>query len=629
MPLNATGRARFESEITDLSVIVSTGISGIAAVAGVTSWGDLGTSRLVGNWTEFQKYFGGLRADTDFPEWCKIMLDRGAKLRVGRIAHFTALNDRNTITATKATAAQSTTAVAETKATATATVTTVGATNDVYTISTAGYGWSYTQTAGNTNAQVASGLQAAINAGTAIHGYSAAVATNVVTITAPTGSGAGANGQLLNFVKTGGTGTIAKTNFAGGVTAILFTGTMNIEGGYATDALNGTTVQIINASSGDTTKFDAVVTVVGMPFLTDTVKNLNRVFTQADKDKFNAQILHTKITTYSGSINNGTLTLAGGTLVLSALDDNDYIGDATGLTGIRCFDGATDFVRLAVPEKATLPIDNAVIAYVNGRQDCRAILRTPMSISGATAVDYRNKTGIYAGGTPIDNWIGSMVYGDVTFTRSANTNSFDTPAVISALIAGAYKDNKAYAWYAAGGSKRGKIAQALGVTYNLASPARSTEFDNVDAAGINAVINDDSYGVCYWGNGTLQRTDTLLKHENVADLMIFLRRTIAPIVKGELFDPNDVETWKNIYRGVKRLMDFVQKKRGVWKWMYQGDQDITDVSEAVVNAPNAIDAGSYVFNLWISPKVGMKYAGMRVVVTNSSVNFEDLADQTF
>lgn len=625
--MQASGRARFESDIQDLSVLVATGLKGIAAVAGITAWGLFGTSTLVGSWAEYQKNFGGYSASSDFPAMCRIMLDRGVKLRVARIGHFTDITDKTTATASKGTVTRTTVVTAETRSTATATITTVGATADVYTASAGGYSWNYPQAVADTPTLVAAGLVAAIMASTSVHKYTAANVAGVVTISAPVGSGATPNGKTLNFTKTGGTGVIGKTNFAGGIDGIAHAGTLQVDTAYLTDALNGSTVTVSPAANGVAGEIDIAVSIAGMAFLSDTVKNLKRTFTTADKNKFNLQIPYLQIASFSGDIANGTATIAGGTLVLTGINDNDFIGDGTAMTGLHSFDDATDFVRIAVPEKATMVLDNAIQLYATGRNDCRFLLRAPIGVSGNIAIDYREKTGVYAGGTPIDTWRGSMIYGGITVTHPQTGLDFIMPAVCGAIIAASYKDNKAYEWFAAGGAKRGKIISTLGVEYNLASPARSTEFDNVDVHGMNAVVNDPDYGVVYWGNSTLQKADTMLKHENVGDLMIFLSRAIAPLVKGELFDPNDVQTWKAIYRKVKKLMDYVQKNRGVWKYLYQGDQDVDDVSEATVNDSTNIDAGAYIFNLWVAPKAALKYAGMRVVVTNSGVKFEELADQ--
>jgi hypothetical protein len=60
--------------------------------------------------------------------------------------------------------------------------------------------------------------------------------------------------------------------------------------------------------------------------------------------------------------------------------------------------------------------------------------------------------------------------------------------------------------------------------------------------------------------------------------------------------------------------------------LYQGDQDVDRVEDAVINDPDDIDAGLYKFRVFVAPKVGMKYAGVEIAVTNSGVDFEELLD---
>jgi phage tail sheath protein FI len=187
------------------------------------------------------------------------------------------------------------------------------------------------------------------------------------------------------------------------------------------------------------------------------------------------------------------------------------------------------------------------------------------------------------------------------------------------------KDNTAKEWFTFAGPKRGRVKNALSVVYNLGDASKSAIADQVDAHGINPVIDHPDFGIVFWGNSTLYKTQTLLKHANVAELMVFMQKALKPLVQSELFDPNDIQTWKTIYRNVKPLLDYIKTQRGIWAYLYQGDQDVDDVSECVVNQQSNIDAGQYIFNLFVSPKVGMKYQGVKVILTNSGVNFEALA----
>ena len=318
-----------------------------------------------------------------------------------------------------------------------------------------------------------------------------------------------------------------------------------------------------------------------------------------------------------------TLTLGTNT---GTLVDADYTGDSGAETGVHVFDNATDFTRISIPAKAIPALDIKLVAYVNTRQDCRVILRTPTGITGATAIEYREGTGAWSH-TAINSWLASMVYGGLLISHPVTGLETEVRALSS--VAGNYsnKDNTNYEWFTAAGSKRGKIYGALGIGYNLGSAARITEANNVDTHGINPVIDDADYGLVYWGNSTLQKEDTLLKHENVADLLIFILRAVKPLAKSELFEPNDIATWKSIWRKVNPLLKEVKKKRGIWDYLYQGDQNIDKIEQAVVNSTEDIDKGKYTFILWIKPKVGLKYVGVKVTVTNSGTSFEEVSGQ--
>jgi hypothetical protein len=69
------------------------------------------------------------------------------------------------------------------------------------------------------NSATATALAQEINNRTSLHGYTAAASGATVSITAPPGTGASANGRVVATTVSGNT-TTAKTNFSGGVTAV-------------------------------------------------------------------------------------------------------------------------------------------------------------------------------------------------------------------------------------------------------------------------------------------------------------------------------------------------------------------------------------------------------------------------
>ncbi len=347
----------------------------------------------------------------------------------------------------------------------------------------------------------------------------------------------------------------------------------------------------------------------------------------AERDAINAKSKFLTFSGITGTIDAGAVqTLTGGVQDVTLINATDYIGDAIARNGIHSFDAVTDITKIAVPEKAIPALDIALAAYADMRKDLRAILRTPIGIDGAGIVAYREGTSPYSF-SPVDTFRASMFTGGLRILHPITGLEVQISEIGDVIGSYSRKDNTTKDWFTVGGPKRGRIKNALGVIFNLGTPAYSATADVVDVHGVNAIIDHETFGPVIWGNSTLQKADTLLKHDNVADLMIFLSRALKPLIQSESFDPNDIETWKAIHRRVTPLLDYVKEGRGIWNYLYQGDQDIDTIDQAVVNTDENIDAGMYVFNLFISPKVGMKYSGVKVIVTNSGVNFEALATQ--
>ena len=387
---------------------------------------------------------------------------------------------------------------------------------------------------------------------------------------------------------------------------------------------NSLSVKVAAASNLVAGEMDLTVSLTGYPELTYTVKNIKRALTTLEKDRFNSLSPLVKIDTFAGTTTTTpTLTFTSGAQDVSAIVNADYIGSSVSGTGIRAFDNSTNATKICIPHLAIPAIDAALVTYVESRKDMIALLRTPVGLNSAGILDYRNATGSYSG-TAVSSWKAFMFTGGVKISHPDTGLEIQISEISDVMALFTKKDNSDGEWFTAAGPKRGVIGNVLGVVYNLASASLQSEADQIDENGINPVIAHPNFGVVLWGNSTLQKSNTLLKHANIAELMIYLTRELKPLTESELFDPNDIDTWKAVYRRVAPLMDSLVEKRAIWKYLYQGDQNIDDVSQAEINEPSNIDAGAYYFNLFISPKVGMKYLGVRVMLTNSGVDFESL-----
>lgn len=316
------------------------------------------------------------------------------------------------------------------------------------------------------------------------------------------------------------------------------------------------------------------------------------------------------------------VTLTGGTNP-AAYVDNDYIGNVETVTGIHAFDEDSDITKICIPAKAVPAIDTALLSYADTRKDIIAVIRTPVGLSGTKAIEYRLGKGTYTH-QPFDTWRGIMTTGGLVINHPDNGEIIEIPEIGDVLGSMSRRDNDYAEWFAFSGPKRGRVQNTLGVVYNLGSSARQLEADSVDANGINAVIEHPSFGVVAWGNSTLQRANTLLKHANIAELLVYLTRELRPVVQSELFEPNDITTWKNIHRKVTPILDQLREQRGIFRYLYQGDQDIDDVRDAQVNSTEDIDRGQYTFHLFIAPTPALKYIAVKAILTNSGVDFESL-----
>lgn len=627
------GRARVENEVIDASFLVQAGVQGIPALLGETMWGDPTKSVLIGSDNDYVKFFGGNLENSDFPMQVRRMLRRGAPVRVARVKPA---EGTLTFQAEVESVVEGALAIyegfdpADLSTVTTSAVILDGEDEIVHTLNLTNL----------TNSILDEEAYAESFTVNTVEFTFLATPTSTTTFTYTiTSDIETALGNDLVFVLALDTSeqVINTPQIQEGITPSEATITYDF---FSFGAMNGAdrlpTLSVLEASSGDITKVDLKVSIAGFPSLDVTVPDINRGMTAGDIVRFNSLSFHVKIAEdgFSGDYLYGSdYELA--VVTNSVLEDghygdplvtNDYIGSAIDQTGIYVFDNDSDFIRIAVPMVADPLLDAELVQYAITRGDCRAWLRTPMGTDGRTAIDYRKGQGAYSH-TPIDTWRASMIYGDINIT----VPSFDNPSVnidkdihalTEVLASASLKDKNTFNWFATAGSERGKIPNNNGVAYNLGTPARALEFDMVDKAGINAVIKDADFGTVYWGNGTLQRDATLLSFENIAELMIYLSRVINPIAKSKLFNPNDPETWINIYRRVDAIMIFVKDNRGVYDYEYQGDQFVTDVTKVLVNTTANIDAGQYIFHLFVKPIGAMKYVGIKSIVTNSGASFE-------
>ena len=599
--------ARAVLTVEDLSLIVGNAVSGINAMHGVTERGELGKSYLCRNWDEYFRQLGGLLNPTDslFPMYAKRVLDGGGVIRVSRAMHYTDAGDIATATSTKATGANA------------GSVPFVG---QVIFFDIA-----------SKSITIAGDFSNFITVGQAI------------TIELPNAGGSTPH-TVATISVAGGNTTITTTLALVGGTitlnstiewAIVFAGDLALQAKEYGDFANGALwFEVKAAASGLANKVDIFIGLDGYPNLTDELSDVDEAVTTAA-----ALLLLTEGNRWVNFLSN-SITLVpmpktyftSGTYDIAPINAMDIIGDGTALTGIHAFDNSSDFVRLSVPEFTQNSIDNALVTYCSARQDCLPFIRVPTGLTAKGSIDYRKAQGIYAGGVVIDTWEAIMVMSDIEITEEFTGNKLFIASLPDILARATAKDNRDGAWGSFSGIQNEVGAGVIRATFgvgdkNLGEPAKIIDAQNVTAAGLIPVIDKQTrrFGnaTMVWGNSTMQiQQNTLLKFAHVAELMVHIRRVVKPVIEEHLFLPNDVTSWKNLFRAVNLLMRGLVSSRAISEYEYIGDQNVDRIQDAVYNLQADIQDGKYKFKIKIVPITKMEVIEATFTVVNNLIGVE-------
>lgn len=599
------GYPKVKFNVIDQTVQGQTAPVGVAAFAGITERGNVGEAVLVRSFEEYRRKFGELLPSSDsvFPLLAKRALDNGAQLYVTRILHLADVND--------ATSATAVTADGDNSGSFDFSLPIISVDIVADTITVQG---DYTDYIANGDSHV---VQKAAGGTTNLTVDSVAYSGGFTTVTYTTDivGGDAASGDTLTW------------------TSVL-SATLSYEAKNPGTWGNYVQVEIKRAASGQANKLDIFVRLTGSSNPNVTPSDLNEVIrnfpdtpTAAEIATFNSTQSRFLNITSTPPFTIGVVPpnlLTGGTDDYASINDADYIGSTVAMTGIRAFDEQKGFVKIAVPEITNNIIDNTLLNYAIERGDCLAILAAPPSLSGYDAIDYKKRQGVYATGTEIDNWRATMLFGGIKIEDPIDGTELTINWTGDFIGLSAKKDRNIAAWRSVSGTEggRGVLSGVNDIVYNLSAITRTQEAEDVVAAGLYPIAKETFNGVTtIYSNGTrnTQVTVSSLYFTNVAELVIYIVTGLTPLVRGKLQNPNDVLTWKEIYRITKEFMQQIQNGRGITAFVYEGDQDVDNVSQATINDPSDIQLGKYKFNLYFDPIEPLEEVEINAIATNAGV----------
>jgi len=211
-------------------------------------------------------------------------------------------------------------------------------------------------------------------------------------------------------------------------------------------------------------------------------------------------------------------------------------------------------------------------------------------------------------GSPSDGQNACAVFGE---KKHFNVAGDPNTLIISSLapdVAGciARTDRDTFPWYSPAGSRRGRISSAVGLTKYLTEADKS----NLYASKINPVFNVPGEGILLFGDKTLYGQTSTLSSINVARLFIYLKKAIAPIARGVLFEQNDEITRAAFVNAADSVLREVVAGRGISEYRI--------ICDETNNTPEIIEAKEFVADVLVKPIPAINF--VRLTFTNKDLS---------
>lgn len=364
---------------------------------------------------------------------------------------------------------------------------------------------------------------------------------------------------------------------------------------------NNVSIEILAASNGSSDYWDMSITHALEPELNeyyanlpsfvkstasaqsalDEVKNMSRLLDFAYADATSATLLIPKVlaaSAFTGGVDPAGFVAA------------DYSG------AMAEFDDVDDGLVMACPEMDDDAINAAGATYAAGRGDLVFFAHLPNSLTTAANLATERTTiasntkhlAMFAGGLRIRE------------PRTLQEKAISEMGDVLGLVG--YVHNTFGEWFSLAGQTKGEIPDALGVVTNFGTPAKFADLNTLANSQINMAVVKNNI-VQLSGNFSGQLANNQEKFLNVVFLVLWMKKTLKPILEQYLEEPNDPVTFKKIYYHVSPLLERLAspKYRAIYKYEYYGDQDADTLDDLQVNDPVDIAQGKYKINLKIWP----------------------------
>lgn len=148
------------------------------------------------------------------------------------------------------------------------------------------------------------------------------------------------------------------------------------------------------------------------------------------------------------------------------------------------------------------------------------------------------------------------------------------------------------------GMNRGLIPDGVGpVCPNYGAPSRYDELNELANSYVNMIVVKDTRSAgkttMLWHSFTSQVKQDSFRFLNIVRLVLYMKKTIRPIMESYIEEPNIWGTWKRIYLEVKPFLDNLVTDNAITDPQWIGDHDATSWDELQLNNEADCRQGKY------------------------------------
>ena len=277
----------------------------------------------------------------------------------------------------------------------------------------------------------------------------------------------------------------------------------------------------------------------------------------------------------------------------SALDTNTEIREEQFKFNLICAPGYPEVIANMV----ALNNDRTNTAFIIGD--------TPMDlgVNAVNIINWSNNTN-GDGLSTADPYLG--VYYPAGISSDLMGNPVMVPASHMALRTYLYNDNVAYPWFAPAGTRRGLVSNATDLGYlnrttgefNRTGVSQALR-DTLYANKINPITIIPGIGLVVWGQKTRDPNTESMDRVNVSRLVNYIRTLFSSAGNAFLFEPNDKITRDQFGAILRRALNDLVAKRGIYDYLV--------VCDTTNNTPDRIANNQLYADIAIEPMKDVEF----------------------